>query len=466
MEDERNNADFYRPLNTEDVELRLLLVQAGEGDEPTLLSSEIEAPLLKHHLITFFSSPWFERVWEALLAPKSLVHIGTYEIDFDKLLLSATWLTHASSTLDLSPLDQYVGLLNCQTMYDLGHKTDDNKALDTILDKLSTFYATDPRDYVYGVLGLYQSISGLEGPLMPALLTSDYTKSVAAVMRDTNRYIIEQSPNLDFLRRLRHQPETAYERTGVPSWAEPWHLRSNSSNSNKCALASDMRHTLYSADNAVGKRETAVTAATLNDDPEVLVLTGVIAGKVKDVTSCVIDGSPEQFADLLESADSPIHLDRLRADAETIGFAVIAEATAAPERPTAEYARTSILAWADFIVKHKARPSRDIVDNNNNTSRRGTKENLYTTFEKAAFAEEEEWSALVDYDDAVTSATQGRRIFRTEAGNIGLGPRDMVADGGDVVAVLYGCRWPVILRPRGGGHGGGWFSTSKEIYHI
>lgn len=34
MGDDGNNADFYRPLDSENVEFRLLLLQAGKGDEP------------------------------------------------------------------------------------------------------------------------------------------------------------------------------------------------------------------------------------------------------------------------------------------------------------------------------------------------------------------------------------------------------------------------------------------------
>ncbi|KAK7973278.1 hypothetical protein PG988_007412 [Apiospora saccharicola] len=262
-------------------------------------------------------------------------------------------------------------------------------------------------------------------------------------MRDTCRYIIDRSPNLDFLGLLRHLPETSYEQTGVPTWAVPWHLRSNFEPTNSAA-AKNMKRNLYSADNAVGKPEHAITAATLSYDPDVLVLTGVIADKVKS-TSCIINSDdPMQFMELLGTPDSPIHLWAIQLDPETLGLALIAEATAASERPTAESARISVLTWAEFIVNHKERP-RDVA-----ASLDGTKKNPYTQprfeDEEADFTEEE-WSALVEYDEAVYFATHGRRIFRTEAGNIGIGPRDLVA--GDAVAVLYGCGWPVILRPRG-----------------
>ncbi|KAK7917529.1 hypothetical protein PG985_011137 [Apiospora marii] len=412
---------------------------------PSKPNSGLGAPLLKHHLVTFFSSPWFERVWvilEALLAPRSMVHVGSSEMDFERLLLGATWLAQLPSTMNFDRLDNQVGLLNFQKMYDLSRRTEkDGRCMDIILDKLVTFKTTDPRDYLYGILGLYQHIAGLEDPL-PALLTPDYTKPVAAVMRDTSRYILDQSLNLDFLRYLRHRDETAYEQTGVPSWTVPWHLRGNL----ECekGRSRNLAHNLYSADNAVGKREHAITAATLTYDPNVMVLTGVIADKVKD-TSCIIDsGKPKQFTELLEAEDSPIRLDKIRADPEAFGFALIAEATAASERPTTDYARTSVLEWADFVVKHKKRPH-DLGKKLN-----GTQENPYTQppvgEEKAEFTEEE-WHALVDYDQAVHCATQDRRIFLTEARRIGIGPRDMKA--GDVVAVLYGCRWPVVLRPRG-----------------
>ncbi|KAK7974357.1 hypothetical protein PG989_016205 [Apiospora arundinis] len=419
----------------------------------TLPTSGLKFPLLKHKLVKFFSSPWFERVWiiqEALLAPKGLVHVGSHEMDFKKLLLSATWLVHLSPLINFRPFNEYIGLLNCHRMYDLGHRTED-KSMEPILEKILTFQATNPRDYVYGVLGLYQDIAGLEGPL-PDLLTPDYNKPVSAVMRDASRYIIEQSANLDFLRLIRHREETAYELTGVPSWAEPWHL-----NNSKLKCAANMKYTLYSADNAVGKREApsikagAAAAAATSSDPDVLSLTGIIVDKVKDTTG-IIDGDPEKFADLLKSPDSPIYIDAVRADPVTIGFALIAEGTTVWERPTAEFACTNVLAWAAFVHKHKDRPR--YVNMSFGPVNPYTRPLLGAKPDLTA----DEWDAVVDYDNAMTAATQDRRIFRTEGGgNVGLGPRDMVP--GDVVAVLYGCRWPVILRPREGKDG------DTEVYY-
>lgn len=337
-------------------------------------------------------------------------------------------------------MNKYIGLLNCSRMYDLGHRRD-SKSMDIILDKLLTFQATNPRDFVYGVLGLYQDIAGLKGP-MPELLTPDYNKPVDAVMRDTSRYIIEQGENLDFLRLIRHRPATAYETTNIPSWVEPWHL-----NISKFKCAANLNPTLYAADNRVGKREVPTTVTSTITDPDVLSLTGIIVDRVTDRTR-TMNGDPQRFRKLFKKTGSPIHIDVIRAEPEVMGYALIAERTAYIMEGdaliptlTPEYARSKVLTWADFLLKHKARPRYENM-------RFGPK-NPYThmPFDIEPEFTEEEWAALVEYDNDVTRVTQERRFFRTQAGgNIGLGPRDMLK--GDVVAVLYGCRWPVILRPR------------------
>ena len=38
-----------------------------------------------------------------------------------------------------------------------------------------------------------------------------------------------------------------------------------------------------------------------------------------------------------------------------------------------------------------------------------------------------------------------RAVSHTKHGHIGLGPEGM--QSGDTIAILYGCQWPVVLRP-------------------
>ena len=55
-----------------------------------------------------------------------------------------------------------------------------------------------------------------------------------------------------------------------------------------------------------------------------------------------------------------------------------------------------------------------------------------------------------NYQIAFDRACRNRSLFVTANGVPGVGP--IVMQAGDIVAVLYGCRWPVILRslPTGG----------------
>ncbi|KAI2488335.1 HET-domain-containing protein [Pyrenophora tritici-repentis] len=61
-----------------------------------------------------------------------------------------------------------------------------------------------------------------------------------------------------------------------------------------------------------------------------------------------------------------------------------------------------------------------------------------------------EEDVLHAYHDAVYSATRNRRIFWTLGGSHGLGPLCMRQD--DIVVVLYGYEYPLVLRTRGDGY--------------
>jgi hypothetical protein len=54
------------------------------------------------------------------------------------------------------------------------------------------------------------------------------------------------------------------------------------------------------------------------------------------------------------------------------------------------------------------------------------------------------------YHQALYNALDNRRFFVTATGSIGVGPSFMQL--GDVIAVMYGCKWPVMLRPVDNGH--------------
>jgi hypothetical protein len=379
-------------------------------------------------------------IQEAILPPKSLVYAGALEIDFETLLLAATWLEHIASLMNFRPLDRFIGMLNCARIYRLGHEKKQDFA--EVLDAMLTFQATDPRDYVYGVLGLYQRFTKKKGQL-PDLLKPDYNKPVAEVMRDVTRFVIQQSPNLSYLRLLRYRQETIPDTSGIPSWVEPWHLGES-----KRPFCANFRYSHYAADNGVPMR------LVEDSDPNVLALAGIIVDTIGPLTPH-LDTDPELIKALLELPESPIYIEKIREEPGRIGGALIAESTHSAARSTPEDARLCI-KWAEYIIEHDERPrdrqrwqrGQTVYGFMSAINRVIAKLDDSDDEEAEEEAEDPEWDKLVEYDEAVLYASHHRRIFETMSTNrLGLGPAN--AGSTCVIAVLYGCEWPVVLRQEG-----------------
>jgi len=58
---------------------------------------------------------------------------------------------------------------------------------------------------------------------------------------------------------------------------------------------------------------------------------------------------------------------------------------------------------------------------------------------------EEQETRDIRYGGELRHSLQGRHVFYTRDGHLGLGPEH--TRRGDIVAVLYGCEWPVVMRP-------------------
>jgi hypothetical protein len=55
-----------------------------------------------------------------------------------------------------------------------------------------------------------------------------------------------------------------------------------------------------------------------------------------------------------------------------------------------------------------------------------------------------ETTKAAHYQFALMRACLNRLVFATSSGHFGLGPQ--TTKDGDIVAILYGCQWPVVLR--------------------
>ncbi|EFQ25166.1 heterokaryon incompatibility protein [Colletotrichum graminicola] len=163
------------------------------------------------------SRPWFTRVWcvqEIVLARASKVCIGSHSFDWVKLGVTASWLSEQSIASDYDVPPELEGM-NWDAAYSMFDTSDlSESSLLEVLVAFRDLVATDPRDKVYGLLGLvsHEALARFPGV--------DYRKSVAEVYGDVVRASVDSSGTLAPLSYAKHGHE--YVRTEIPSWVPRW----------------------------------------------------------------------------------------------------------------------------------------------------------------------------------------------------------------------------------------------------
>lgn len=101
---------------------------------------------------------------------------------------------------------------------ELDHETD----LFNVLGKMYRKECSNPRDHIYGILGMSRAVSGTAGHLTasPSLVV-DYRKDVSVVFADTARYIMQRDGLLNALLIYRFEESSRFE-LNLPSWVPNW----------------------------------------------------------------------------------------------------------------------------------------------------------------------------------------------------------------------------------------------------
>ena len=164
---------------------------------------------------------WFSRVWiiqEIALARGALVQCGSYQIPWEDLVAAGRVLVthHLTSALGIDPspimaMQTYrEATLNGEelTLLELMHVSRSNRS-------------TDPRDKIYGVLGIAADIGAHH-------IDPDYELSVEDVYRNLALSFIDKENNVDFLSAVEDYKWRVHQ--ALPSWVPDWtaHPRSTS----------------------------------------------------------------------------------------------------------------------------------------------------------------------------------------------------------------------------------------------
>ncbi|KAH7336283.1 heterokaryon incompatibility protein-domain-containing protein [Rhexocercosporidium sp. MPI-PUGE-AT-0058] len=155
-------------------------------------------------LMRFFGRSWFERVWivqEVRVSSSALALIGDYEIAWMIIYIASSWFATKNYKYLPSGSGIYAGHIgivgwpNRIGCHKLNADSSFRVPLNQIIRKMRPSKATDPRDKIFGFLGLAAEAEGSED----SRLKPDYSKSLERTYRDASRFLIETERSLQIL---------------------------------------------------------------------------------------------------------------------------------------------------------------------------------------------------------------------------------------------------------------------------
>ena len=350
---------------------------------------------------------------EVALAQEAVVQLGSRTAPWEHFLRAArVYRAHmacCAATIkplnDLGETDDFLALKTCLA----GVLALDREALRglSLHAALRLFYdrrATDPRDKVYGLLGL----------LAPGrrLVDADYARPAAGAYEETALRIVKDSGDLAVLTDI---DEYAGEVPTTASWAPDW-------TTGGAAFGLE----LYDLFGAAG----SLRADARQCSEHTLKMSGLIFDTVTDVVEDSADES-ELFpaSTLLKSWEA------------------LAEPPSEGPSPYASGPERKDAFWKTVLMGASADRSRRVRadDHARYEKWRAWLEQYRNAPNREAFLEAGSRDKHVrDHNDMLSFYLNTRWFFQTEDGYFGLGPIDMAA--GDVVCVLAGGKVPFVLR--------------------
>ena len=171
-------------------------------------------------LFIFFTRPWFTRVWilqEIALAKTASIVYGDVMIPWDRIVQALEALDRLKANANirgLSAARRGIRVQRCREQTITANHQENEKAaiwhLEGLLWQTQHFVVTDPRDRLYGLLGM---VKGLRDE---KLLEIDYSKPAAEVFLDFSVFMLQKGTLSSILCSI-SQPLD-----GLPSWTSNW----------------------------------------------------------------------------------------------------------------------------------------------------------------------------------------------------------------------------------------------------
>ena len=245
----------------------------------------------------------------------------------------------------------------------------------------------------------------------------DYHQTLRNVLRDAARYAIQERCDLFIFNYIEIFPvDTSYGETW-PSWVPHWHIKEADE-----VMPRGLAEVFNADDGCALKVEKAIG----DSDPDLLVLTGYAVGTASTVLpasqyEAFWDG--QELCRIIENIRVCLELSAV--EPSDLGATLISGTTHNSERATEAYC-DKFSAFLNFLQETHQIPEPPEAEQNHGKDQLVDLESLWA------------------YHQALYNALDNRCFFSTTAASMGVGPRTMQSR--DIIAALYGSRWPVVLR--------------------
>ncbi len=351
-----------------------------------------------------FERAWFRRLWvvqEAALAAVATMMCGGQTVPWKDMVNVCRCQVGSHDPEH----EAHSSMLAIETQRERHYRGLDSPVIDILL-LCSDFNCTDPRDKIFGLLGL---TTDARDPI----LAPDYSLSVQEVYGKVTRFLMTRDKSLAVLCDVRN-PKTLQ---GLPTWTPDWSIPS--------AIQKTLGSRLRGQYNAAQSTQASVQ---LSDDLRTLFLDGVAVDSIHTLGNVLLP-LPGHDLEILPQWESMVQS---------------AQPYPTGEDPTTVLWRTLIADSGIRGVKSD-KHHRDLYDSWHNIFDR----NLLVLHKSKA-----EWTQLLDHDTLNTRAVEfhtamsevcvGRRFLITRQGYVGLGPAH--ARENDMICIFHGGSVPFLVR--------------------
>lgn len=381
------------------------------------LTAEEEIPWLSLGRLCW--RPWFDRVWvlqEVALAADAVVSCGNHVIPWTNLMDAVGILEIHSYSQGASDI---VGPnLGAAKVWRMGvgktykdgayRNADPSYELLTLLNQTKHLLATDPRDKIYGLMGL-TTLSTEHEMIIP-----DYKKPIGDIYKGVAKFVLDNQ-NIDILCFC----DGSINYCDLPTWAPDWTHSYPSLIPSLGATKSSL--TMFSAAGEVP------SISRFSEDLTTLIVTGFCVGRVSKLSKIQDAGyndSP-QFQAILDDW----------------------EAIAIPP-PVDDPYRDRRAAWRQLLISddgpghsQRAQYAGFRVEDSGNLYEEMRSPKYQPTGEIGGYP-----THLRQYIRSIKTWTQGCHLLRTEGGHIGLTIAGHKARKGDMICILLGGQMPFLIR--------------------